>query len=150
VDPAVSTGGPAAEPASLRWLRPLNALIKTAWAICTWSILGIFTIVVPPVFLVAVAMFAFGLSLMALAGTLYFAILFFCHSRYSLRTLMIAVLVLGLGMSFLVSGNAVLMVVGALMLYALMMEIFFGIQQFDPISDSRPSVGIPPGKEIKV
>jgi hypothetical protein len=145
MDPAASAGGPADEPANLRWLRSLNALTKTAWAICTWCGFGIFTIVVPPVFVVVVFLFAFSLFLIALARVAYLAILFFCHSRYSLRTLLTVVLVLGLGLSCVVSGSPVLQVVGGLMLYALVMEILFGIQAFDPLGEGTEI----PGKDVK-
>jgi hypothetical protein len=136
---AASAAEPAAETASLRWLRSLNALTRTAWSVCLWSALGTFTIVLPPVFVVVVFVFVLCLVVIAVAGLMYLAILFFCHSQYSLRTLMIAVIVLGLGLSLVVSGGVALRVVGGLMLYALVMEIIFGIQQFDPLRDMGPA-----------
>lgn len=99
----------------------------------------IFAIIFPPVSVLLFLVSLFSLAVIAVAGTTHFIILFFCHSRYSLRTMMTVVLVLGLGVSLLVSGNAALMMVGGLMLYALVMEILLGIQQFDPLRDAAPA-----------
>jgi hypothetical protein len=146
VGSAASAGACSTEPPSLRWLRALNALIKTTSAIAAWSVLGIFLLFSPPLFMVALFIFIFCLCLTTVASAIYLTVLFLCHTRYSLRTMMAAVLALGLGLTLLVSGYAVLMVAGALMLYALAMEILFALLQSDPLRSATP---LSPGFPIK-
>jgi len=139
VDPAASAGACRTEPPSLHWLRALYRLIGTCCIVCALSTLGVCAIPLPGVFLVLLGVFAFSLFLIALSCTAYLAIVFLFHSRYSLQTMMIVVLVLGLAVSFLVGSSPVLKVLGGLMLFGLAMEVLFAVQQFDPLqgTDSR-------------
>lgn len=118
----------------------------------SWGLLGLSMIIgvcFPPLLILAFFVAIECLCLSFCVGGLYLAVLFFMYTRYSLRTMLLAVWALGLVVAMLTSGSHVLAILGYMVLFTLLLALSHGIQQFDPTRKGPPAGGILAGVIFK-